>query len=70
MLDALAQRYHILPSQAWQQADALDYVVMTTSQAWMQQQQLRQDRGAGMPVTTHRHTTQDLQAMLNKVRSQ
>ena len=68
-MDSLAQRYHCLPSHAWQHADVLDYVVMTTAQGWHAEHERRQQpREAGARPPPPTLLQQDLEAMLARAR--
>jgi hypothetical protein len=70
MLDAIAARYHLLPSQVMCQADALDYYVMDVAQAYQRYIQEREEakhRGAPSPAPSNL-TVNKMQEMIAKVR--
>ena len=68
MLDSMAQRYGLLPSEVIQRADTLDVEVLIRSVAWNNEVQKRAASGQAMPVQTH-HTVDDLQSMIRTARN-
>jgi len=70
MLDAIAARYHLLPSAVLSQADALDYYVMDVAQAYQRYLHEREDaksRGVPAPAPSNL-TVNKMQEMIAKVR--
>jgi hypothetical protein len=69
MLDSLATRYHLLPSQVLRQADSLDlmvYDVAVSYEAYMRDQAQR--RESGLPPRNPELSVNTMQQMIDKVR--
>ena len=66
MLDSLASRYGMLPTQVLAQADTLDVMVMDVAMSYQQYQSQRQERG-GQPVSPNVPINR-LQEMLERVK--
>jgi len=69
VLDYLATRYHLLPSQVLEQADTLDYLVMDIAQAYERYQREKSEarsRGQAPPAPDLPINT--LQDMIERVR--
>ena len=64
MLDNLATRYHLLPSQVLDQADTLDFLVMDVSLAYQRYEREKADaksKGVAPPAPNlPLHTLQDM----------
>ena len=67
MLDSMAQRYGCLPSSILARGDTLDITIMTRAIAWHNEREKRSEKGLAMP-SSGGYKTEELQAMLDKVR--
>ena len=69
MLDNLATRYHLLPSQVLQQADSLDVMVMDVAEAWARyRQEQQQARDSGQAPPAPNLSINKMQDMIKRVR--
>jgi hypothetical protein len=69
-LDNLAQRYHLLPSEALSRATSFDLYVLNISTLWQNYRQERAERmSRGEPEPAPKLTQAQMQAMLDKVRN-
>lgn len=69
ILDSLATRYHLLPSQVLTQADTLDYYVMDVAHSYEQyQRQLAEAKVSGKPMPANL-TVDQMQNMLERVKN-
>lgn len=71
MLDAIASRYHLLPSQVLKEADTLDFTVMDVTLSYERYQTEREEaksNGAAPPIPNIPVNT--LQQMIERVRGQ
>jgi hypothetical protein len=69
LLDGLATRYHLLPSEVIQRADTLDVLVSETAQAWQRRQrELAEAKAHGRAPAAPRLSQDEMQAMLSRVR--
>jgi len=70
MLDALASRYHLLPSEVLARSDTLDVLVMDTAISWhnFQEEQARAKR-EGRPPPPPKTDVNILQRMLTEAQS-
>jgi hypothetical protein len=69
MIDSVATRYHVLPSQVLARADTFDLWVLDIASSWQQQQQARAHAQAtGQPPPAPDIPVNTLQAMLERVR--
>jgi hypothetical protein len=69
MLDAIATRYHVLPSEVVSRADTLDYFVMDVSMSYHRLQQERADAKAhGRAPPPQDLPLNKLQEMMERVR--
>jgi hypothetical protein len=69
MLDSVATRYHLLPSEVMARADTLDLMVMDVAQGWHHYQQRVADaRNQGLPPPAPDIPLNKLQEMLERVR--
>lgn len=70
LLDNLATRYHLLPSEIVRRADALDVLVMDVAVSWEQyQRDVQAAKARGLAPPAPKMNQQELQAMLEKVRA-
>lgn len=69
IIDALATRYHYLPSEVLRRSDTLDLLIMDVSTAWhrMQEEQA-QAKASGKPPKPNLPVNK-LQEMIDSVRS-
>lgn len=69
MLDALASRYHLLPSEVLTRSDTLDILVMDTAISWQnfQEEQARAKREGRAPPPP-KTDVNILQSMFNEAR--
>lgn len=69
MLDSVATRYHLLPSEVLARADTVDLLVMDVAITWHahQQAQAEQQRSGGQPLVPTMPVNK-LQEMLERVR--
>lgn len=71
MLDSLAHRYKLLPSEVIQRGDTLDVLVMETTLQWQRRQrELAEAKSSGKAPPAAKLTQQQMQAMLARVRSE
>lgn len=69
LLDSLATRYHLLPSEVIQRADTLDVMVMDTAMAWQRVQRERMEaEHRGEPKPAPKIPVNKLQEMIDKVK--
>jgi hypothetical protein len=69
MLDGVATRYHLLPSEVMARADTLDLLVMDVAQGWHNYQQKKvQARASGEPESVPDIPLNTLQQMIERVR--
>jgi hypothetical protein len=69
LVDALATRYHLLPSQVLAQADTYDLMVMDVAQSWHTHQQAQaQSESKGNTPLVPNIPVNKLQEMLERVR--
>jgi len=68
MLDSLAERYGLLPSEIMAKGDTLDIVVLVRSSEYYRERAARQEKGMSMPTVTQ-YTQDQLQAMIDQVKS-
>ena len=66
-LDNLAHRYRCLPSEALSRATTLDLVVLDVSARWTNKK-YNEEHGKKEEVITPNLSTEQMQAMLNRVR--
>lgn len=64
-IDNLASKYHLLPSEAMSRASTFDLYVLDVSAKWVKYQQ---DLANGKGKITPTLTTEQMQAMIDKVR--
>ena len=69
MLDAIATRYHVLPSTVMSTADTLDYYVMDVANSYHQYQQGQAERKrSGQPPPAPALSINKMQEMIERVR--
>lgn len=68
ILDHIATRYHLLPSQVLEQADTLDYLVMDVAISWHRAQQEAAETGSGQKAVPNLPVNK-LQDMIERVRN-
>jgi hypothetical protein len=69
MLDSLATRYHLLPSQVLRQADSLDLMVYDVAVSYDRyQREQAQRRESGLPPPNPAISVNTMQQMIDKVR--
>lgn len=69
MLDSVATRYHVLPSEVMARADTLDLLVMDVAQGWHNYQERRAHaRAQGQPEPVPDIPLNTLQQMIERVR--
>lgn len=68
LLDYMAERYGCLPTEVLDRATTLDVDIYMKSQRWRQIRDERSREGLGMPGN-HGHKPEDLQEMMERVRS-
>jgi hypothetical protein len=69
MIDSVATRYHLLPSEVLARADTLDLLVLDVAQSWHQQMQARANAEAsGQLPPAPDIPVNKLQEMLERVR--
>jgi hypothetical protein len=69
LLDGLATRYHLLPSEVLERGDTLDVLVMDVSMTWLDQEmEKKRAVSEGRAPIPKKMSTETLQAMLDKVR--
>lgn len=68
MLDALATRYHHLPSEILTRSDTLDILVMTVAVSWQRhQEEVARAKAEGKPVPT-KLSVDEMKEMLARVK--
>jgi hypothetical protein len=68
-LDNLAQRYHLLPSEALGRASSFDLYVLNISTLWHNyKQEEAENKSKGLAAPSPKLTQQQMQAMLDNVR--
>lgn len=65
-VDAMATRYHLLPSQVMTNATTFDLYIMDAAISWQNYQQELRDNGGRPPVP--KLSTEDMQKMLERVK--
>lgn len=71
MLDTMAQRYHLLPSEIMRRADTLDMYVLDVSMSWQRyQQECAQRREAGLPPPAPDLSINNMKEMIERARQQ
>lgn len=70
VLDNIATRYHLLPSEVLAKADTLDYLVMDVAQAYQRYHQEREEaKSKGLPPPPPKHlTVNKMKEMVERVR--
>lgn len=69
IIDAIAHRYHVLPSEVMARADTLDYVVMDVAQTWHNyQQEKAMAKSQGRPPPAPPMPLNKLQDMMERVK--
>ena len=69
MIDGVATRYHVLPSEVMSRADTFDLMVMDVAQSWHNhQQRLAESRARGEPDPVPEIPLNTLQQMIERVR--
>ena len=70
LLDNLATRYHLLPSEVLQRGDTLDVMVMEASQQWTRLQQERAEaKRNGKAAPSPKLSVSQMKAMMAAARS-
>lgn len=69
LIDAMGQRYGILPSDILARGDSIDVGIMVKSMEWHNERERRAKEGQTMP-NNFGHTTEQLQAMLARARGE
>lgn len=67
MLDSLAERYGLLPSEIMARGDTLDILVLVRSSEYYRERATRQEQGLSMPTVTQ-YTQDELRAMIDGVK--
>jgi hypothetical protein len=71
MLDSLAHRYKLLPSEVIQRGDTLDVLVMEATLQWQRRQhELAEARAKGKAPPGARLSQEQMQAMMARARSE
>jgi hypothetical protein len=68
VLDTLATRYHLLPSEVLARSDTLDYFVMDVAISWHNSQQEEAQAKADGKPAQKKLSVDQMQEMINKVR--
>ncbi len=69
MLDTMAQRYHLLPSEIMRRADTLDMYVLDVAMSWHRyQQEVAQAQQEGRPPPAPDLTINKMKEMIERVR--
>ena len=69
LLDSIATRYHLLPSEVLNRADALDYLVMDVSTSWQRREQdLAEAKSKGVAPPAPELSINTMQQMLERVK--
>lgn len=69
MIDAIATRYHLLPSEVIMRADTLDVAVMDMAQSWHNyKMECAQAEAQGKPKPAPKMSVNKLQAMMDAVK--
>ena len=65
----LAKEYAVLPSEALVRSNTFDLYVLDVATRWQIYQQKQAEKGNKMPNMPHNLTQEEMQAMLNRVKS-
>lgn len=69
LLDGLATRYHLLPSEVIQRGDTLDVLVMDAAQAWQhRQRELAEAKASGKAAPAPKLTLEQMRAMMQRAK--
>jgi hypothetical protein len=69
ILDGLATRYHLLPTEVLSRADTLDYIVMDVAVTWMNYQQaVAHAKASNQPPPAPPMSINKMQEMMERVR--
>lgn len=69
MLDSLATRYHLLPSQVLEKSDTLDILVMDVASAWHIQQREKAEAEAQGKVAPAKLSQDTMKQMIERVKN-